>query len=70
MDAMHTSQHLPKVISTKRYLPSTRPELFQQWHPHKNGSLSPCEVTAGSSKRVHWLCTVNPSHEWEARVDR
>ena len=42
------------------------PELANEWHPTKNGKLTPCDVTSGSQKRVWWLC--KRGHEWEARI--
>lgn len=30
------------------------PELAQEWHPVKNGKLTPSNITAGSSKLVWW----------------
>jgi len=41
-------------------------QLTKQWHPTKNGSLSPHEVTTGSGKIVWWLC--EKGHEWKARI--
>ena len=36
------------------------------WHPEKNGSLTPAEVTYGSRQRVWWRC--ERGHEWQAMV--
>jgi hypothetical protein len=43
-----------------------RPDLARQWHPTKNGSLSPKEVSPGSSRQVWWLC--ENGHWWLASV--
>ena len=32
------------------------PELAAEWHPTKNGALTPEQVLAGSEKRVWWQC--------------
>jgi hypothetical protein len=45
------------------------PDLAKQWHPTKNNDLDPSCITAGSSKKVWWLCPANPSHEWEASIN-
>jgi hypothetical protein len=45
-----------------------RPDLARQWHPTRNGSLTPADVTPGSEKKVWWRCERNPAHEWEAIV--
>ena len=42
------------------------PELSKQWHPTKNRSLLPSQVTCGSSKKVWWAC--ENGHEWRAVV--
>lgn len=43
----------------------TNPDLSSEWHPTRN-SLSPSDLTAGSSKKVWWQC--GKGHEWEARI--
>ena len=42
------------------------PTLSAQWHPHKNGSLRPENVTLKSHRKVWWLGKCG--HEWEAAV--
>jgi Zn finger protein HypA/HybF involved in hydrogenase expression len=37
--------------------------LAAEWHPIKNGELTPNDVTRGSSKKVNWKCK-KCSHEW------
>jgi hypothetical protein len=44
------------------------PELVKEWHPTKNGDLTPNQFSAGSTKKVWWQCNNNPSHEWEAVI--
>ena len=48
-------------------LATTHPELAAQWHPTKNGELTPQMVVAGRNKKVWWQCAMG--HEWEARVN-
>ncbi len=43
------------------------PDVAKQWHPTKNGVLTPNEIAAGSNKNVWWLCHRDPSHEWQAQ---
>lgn len=43
------------------------PELAKEWHPTKNGSLTPDMVTAGSNKKVWWQC--KQGHEWQATIN-
>lgn len=45
---------------------SLYPSLAAEWHPIKNGALTPKDVTAGSNKSVWWRC--EKGHEWEDTV--
>ena len=63
----------PAPCSADKYgLPSFKnliyrdPELAAQWHPTRNGALTPEQVTAGSHKKVWWRCTAG--HEWQAEI--
>lgn len=44
------------------------PRLARQWHPTKNGSLRPDDITAGQGLAVWWLCENGSDHEWTAQV--
>lgn len=51
------------------------PKLVAEWHPTKNGTLMPWEVSygsaraiVGSARRVWWRCSHGPDHEWRARI--
>jgi len=41
-------------------------KLASEWHPTKNGKLTPYDVVQWSSKKVWWLCA--NGHEYEATV--
>ena len=47
-------------------LATTAPRVAAEWHPTKNGTLTPQIVTAGSNKSVWWRCS--EGHEWKAIV--
>ena len=47
-------------------LATVNPELAKEWHPVKNGNLTPKEVTCGSGKKVWWIC--KKDHEWKALI--
>ena len=47
-------------------LATVNPNLSAEWHPIKNGSLTPADVVAGSTKRVWWQCS--KGHEWKAQI--
>lgn len=42
------------------------PNLAAEWHPTKNGSLTPDMVTKGSNKKAWWKCRLG--HEWQTRI--
>lgn len=44
------------------------PNLASEWHPTKNGDLTPDQVTAGTHQKVWWQCPVNRDHEWRAAI--
>ena len=51
------------------------PELAKQWHPTKNGELTPEDVTVSSNRKVWWLLAFDDPRtgkhfdfEWEATV--
>ena len=47
-------------------LASRFPDLAKEWHPTKNGDLTPDQVLWGSNRRVWWQCA--HGHVWDARV--
>lgn len=49
-------------------LATTHPQLALQWHPTKNGDLTPFDVYAGSHKVVWWLCPIAADHEWATAI--
>ena len=53
---------------SKPSLAEANPELAKEWHPTKNGELTPGNVTPGSGKKVWWKCDKAYDHEWEASV--
>ena len=44
-------------------LETVNPGLAKEWHPEKNGALTPSDVTAGSSRKVWWLCPNGHAYE-------
>ena len=47
-------------------LASQEPALAAQWHPERNGPLTPDQVVCGSTRRVWWQC--GSGHVWAASV--
>lgn len=54
-----------KKVVESTCLATTHPELAAQWHPRKNGDLTPHDVIAGTARKVWWLCPVAEDHVWE-----
>lgn len=55
-----------KVNETNSLL-SINPEIATEWHPTKNGDLTPSGIHYYSNKYVWWKCI--EGHEWEAIVE-
>ena len=54
------------VVIGRNDLATAYPLLTKEWHPTKNGTLSPSMVTCGSHKKVWWKCS--KGHEWQAII--
>ena len=54
------------AIHGKTDLASRYPEIAREWHPTLNGNLTPAMVTAGSRKKVWWICS--EGHVWKAAI--
>ena len=57
-----------RIATSTTSLQALHPQIAQEWHPEKNGSLTPYDVRPGSNKKVWWLCQKDPSHEWLSSV--
>jgi hypothetical protein len=55
-------------VSVTNSLAAVRPDIAAQWHPTKNGKLTPADVTAGTDHRAWWKCPEGPDHEWDGIV--
>lgn len=44
-----------------------RPEEAKEWHPYRNGELTPTDVSVKSNKKVWWLCDYC-GYEWQTTV--
>ncbi len=59
---------LPSPLFPEDSLEYCNKTLAKEWHPTKNGSLTPRDVTPNSHKKVWWLCSKNKNHEWDALI--
>lgn len=55
-----------KKINISNCLATKNPELAKEWHPTKNGELTPYNVSSGCGKIVWWQC--DEEHEWETTI--
>lgn len=53
-----------RVVVGVSDLATTHPDLASQWHPTKNGKLTPSSIMSGTGKHIWWLC--ENGHEWKA----
>ena len=49
-------------------LVTLNPELSKQWHPTKNGDLTPYDVTTNSHKKIWWNCIKSDDHIWLSTI--
>ena len=47
-------------------LMSLYPEIADEWHPTKNGKITPEMMSPNSNKKVWWMC--KKGHEWQALI--
>lgn len=55
-----------KVLVGFNDLATTHPEVAAQWHPTKNGDLTAEKITAGSHRKIWFICS--KGHVWETRL--
>lgn len=60
-------KRIANMIDQQGSLATRMPLLATEWHPTKNETLLPTEVTISSGKKVWWLCSVC-GHEWRAVI--
>lgn len=58
-----------RYASSTNNLLLTHRELAKEWHPTKNGDLTPEDITQGSVKKIWWLCSKSDDHEWQSTVN-
>ena len=58
-----------KAAAADNCLATVYPAVTAEWHPTRNGDLTPTDVTAGSGKMVWWQCPAATDHEWRTPVN-
>ena len=56
------------VGRNRKSLGARFPAVAAEWHPTKNGALTPDQVAGGSGTKAWWICPKSSDHEWEARI--
>ena len=54
-----------RTVVKSNCIATTHPNLAKQWHPTKNGDLTPFDVARGSHKKIWWKCDKGEDHEWK-----
>jgi translation initiation factor IF-1 len=55
-----------RKLTIENCLETKRPDLAKQWHPNKNGILTPRDVHSSTDIKVWWQC--EKGHEWKAQI--
>ena len=55
-----------RAIPGETDLATRYPDIASQWHPTKNGDLTPSDVLPGSHRLIWWQC--EHGHEWCAQI--
>jgi len=53
-----------RLKDKKKSLGDRYPDLVKEWHPTKNGTLTPYQIGSSSKEKVWWQCS--EGHEWES----
>lgn len=54
------------AVTKENCLAANYPALLEEWHPTRNGELTPDGITARNPKNVWWQCAADQTHEWQA----
>lgn len=57
-----------KVLKGFNDLQTSYPDIAKEWNYEKNGNFLPTDFTAGSGKRIWWICT--KGHSYIQKIDR
>ena len=57
------------LVPPGRSLADRRPDLVLEWHPSRNGGVTPDQVFAGSDAQIWWLCA-ECGHEWNTKLSK
>lgn len=60
---------MPRKSQKGKSLAEVNTELAKEWHPTKNGDLTPFDVSIKHSSKVWWKCPKGDDHEWFSSVN-
>lgn len=55
-------------VTAETSLANCYPTIAAQWDRERNLPLTPATIKRASARNVWWICPVNPTHRWQARV--
>jgi hypothetical protein len=56
------------MVSVTNNLTARYPSIAAEWHPTKNGDVTPDKVVFGSHRKYWWLCGNDSDHEWKTKI--
>ena len=70
--AVHTTLGCPfcenRMVSVTNSLATLYPEIASQWHPTRNGTVTPSKILPSSSFKAWWKCENGENHVWQRVV--
>lgn len=59
------------IVTRDNCLAKTHPEIAKQWHPTKNGKLTPFDIHSGNQTiKIWWKCDKGDDHEWQTYAQK
>lgn len=55
-----------RLVDVSNSLQTLFPTIAEEWHPTKNGKLTPADIAAGTTRRFWWKCAKGEDHEWQS----
>lgn len=55
-----------KIVAGFNDLATTHPKIASEWHPTKNGDLTPKDISKGGTTVIWWKC--EKEHEWKIKA--
>ena len=59
-----------EINQTVKIFEEEYPELSKEWHPTKNGQLTPFLCTKRSNKNVWWQCPMDRDHVYKQTIKK